>query len=159
MFFKARKKIKIFAPQCGECVETGVVPDPVFSEGLLGEGVCIIPEEKEVLSPVDGVVVQVFDTNHAYAIRSDEGLEILVHIGINTVELLGEGFSPKVKAGDRVLKGELLCLCDIDLLKERGYEIYTPVIVTNSDMAESVEILKGKTVGGETPIMEIVKKR
>lgn len=157
MFFKSKKKQQIAATQNGECVDLDMVPDPVFSERLLGDGVAIIPEDNEVKSPVDGEVVQVFDTLHAYSIRSDDGLEILVHIGLNTVELSGEGFSPKVKTGDRVRKGEVLCVADIRLIKEKGYDIHTPIVITNSDDLKSFEILKGKTVGGETVVVEYIK--
>ncbi len=157
MFFKTKKKLQLAATQNGECVEIDMVPDPVFSERLLGDGVAIIPEDDEVKSPVDGEVVQVFDTLHAYSIRSDDGLEILVHIGLNTVELGGEGFSPKVKSGDRVAKGEVLCLADLKLIREKGYDIYTPIVITNSDELKSLDILKGKVVGGETTVMEYVK--
>ena len=157
MFFKAKKKLQIAATQNGESVELDLVPDPVFSERLLGDGVAIIPTDNEVKSPVSGEVVQVFDSLHAYSIRSDDGLEILVHIGINTVELGGEGFTPKVKYGDRVAKGEILCLADIKLLKEKGYDIYTLIVITNSDDLKSLDILKGKVVGGETPVMEYLK--
>lgn len=157
MFFKAKKKLQIAATQNGESVELDLVPDPVFSERLLGDGVAIIPADNEVKSPVSGEVVQVFDSLHAYSIRSDDGLEILVHIGINTVELGGEGFTPKVKDGDRVAKGEILCLADIKLIKEKGYDIFTLIIITNSDDLKSLDILKGKVVGGETPVMEYLK--
>lgn len=157
MFFSKKKKSKIVATQNGECVGIEAVPDPVFSKRLLGDGVAVIPEEDEVKSPVDGVVVQVFDTLHAYSIRSDDGLEILVHIGLNTVELGGEGFTPKVKNGDRVTRGEVLCLADIKFIKEKGYEIYTPIVITNSDELKSAEFLKGKVIGGETTVIEYTK--
>lgn len=157
MFFKKKKTKTLAATQNGECVDLDMVPDPVFSERLLGDGVAIIPEDCEVKSPADGEVVQVFDTLHAYSILTDDGLEILVHIGLNTVELSGEGFTPKVKAGDRVTKGEILCIADLKLIKERGYDIFTPIVITNSDALKSLEILKGKTIGGETVVMEYVK--
>lgn len=156
MFFKSKKKLQLAATQNGECVEIDMVPDPVFSERLLGDGVAIIPEDNEVKSPVDGEVVQVFDTLHAYSIRSDDGLEILVHIGLNTVELGGKGFTPKVQSGDRVAKGEILCLADLKFIKENGYDIFTPIVITNSDELKSLDILKGKVVGGETTVMEYV---
>lgn len=157
MFFSKKKKSRIAATQNGECVGLEVVPDPVFSERLLGDGVAVVPEEDEVKAPVDGVVVQVFDTLHAYSIRSDDGLEILVHIGLNTVELGGRGFTPKVKNGDRVTRGEVLCLADIKFIKEKGYELYTPIVITNSDELKSAEYLKGRVIGGETTVIEYTK--
>lgn len=157
MFFSKKKKLSIVATQNGECIGIEAVPDPVFSERLLGDGVAILPTEDEVKSPVDGIVVQVFDTLHAYSIRSDDGLEILVHIGLNTVELSGKGFTPKVKDGDKVTKGEVLCLADIKFIREQGYEIYTPIVITNSDELKTAEFLKGKVVGGETTVVEYTK--
>lgn len=157
MLFSKKKKSRIAATQNGECVGLETVPDPVFSERLLGDGVAIVPEDDEVKSPVDGVVVQVFDTLHAYSISSDDGLEILVHIGLNTVELGGRGFTPKVKNGDRVTQGEVLCIADIKFIKEKGYELYTPIVITNSDELKSAEFLKGKVIGGETTVIEYTK--
>lgn len=157
MFFGKKKKMKIVAPQTGVCVGIEEVPDEVFSDKLLGDGVAVIPSENEVKSPVTGTVVQVFDTLHAYSIKSDDGLEILVHIGLNTVELKGEGFSAKVKDGDRVNAGDVLCEADINFIKEKGYEIYTPIVVTNSDEVKGLEALKGQVIGGETTIMEYSK--
>lgn len=156
MFFGKKKK-KLAATQNGECVGLELVPDPVFSEKLLGEGAAIVPKDNAVYSPADGVVVQVFDSLHAYSIRSDDGLEILVHIGLNTVELQGEGFAPRVKTGDRVKRGQVLCVADIKLIKKRGYEIHTLTVVTNSDELKSFNVLKGETVGGETAVIEYEK--
>ncbi len=157
LFGRKKQKKKIIAPQTGLCVGIEEVPDEVFSDKLLGEGVAIIPTENEVKSPVTGTVVQVFDTLHAYSIKSDDGLEILVHIGLNTLELKGEGFTVKVKDGDRVNAGDVLCEADIKFIKEKGYEIYTPVVITNADEVKDLEDLKGKVIGGETTIMEYKK--
>ncbi len=158
MFFgKKKQKQKIIAPQTGVCVDLDEVPDEVFADRLLGEGVAILPSEDEVKSPVDGTVVQVFDTLHAYSIKSDDGLEILVHIGINTVELGGEGFKTTLKDGDRVRAGDTLCFADIKLIKEKGYELYTPIIIANHDEVKGLEMLKGEVVGGETTVMEYLK--
>lgn len=156
MFFKAKSR-QIAATQSGECVGAELVPDPVFSEGILGECAAIIPCENEVHSPIDGEIVQVFDSRHAYTIRSRDGLEILVHVGQDTAELHGEGFCAKVKKGQQVKRGELLCVADIGFIREKGYEVYTMTVVTNSDELKSCNILKGKTVGGETAVIEYVK--
>ncbi len=156
MFFK--KKSKIIATQNGECISIEKVPDPVFSDRLLGDGVCIIPTSDEVKSPVNGMVVQVFDTFHAYSILSDDGLELLIHIGLNTVSLKGKYFKPFVKSGDRVKVGDILCTADISKIKAEGYPIYTPIVITNSDTLKSLGIFTGKVTSGENTVMEYFKK-
>lgn len=155
--FGRKKKSKMVSPQSGECVALDAVPDPVFAEKILGDGVAIIPESDEVKSPVDGTVVQIAETLHAYSILSSDGLEVLVHIGLDTVELAGEGFSPKVKVGDEVSAGDILCTADIKLIEKKGYKTHTPVVVANYSELKSFETLKGKVVGGETPICEYLK--
>ena len=157
IFGKKKQKCKITATQTGTCVDLDEVPDEVFKDRLLGEGVAIIPSEDEVKSPVDGVVVQVFDTLHAYSIKSDDGLEVLVHIGINTVELKGEGFRAAVKDGDRVRAGDTLCFADIKFIKEKGYETHTPILIANSEDVKNLETLKGQVTAGETVVMEYVR--
>lgn len=157
MFGRKKEKSKIVASQTGECIAIELVPDPVFADKMLGDGVAVIPEENEVKSPVDGTVVQVFDTLHAYSIESEDGLEILVHIGLNTVELKGQGFTPKVKEGDKVRAGDVLCEVDIAFLKEKGYNLHTPIVITNFSQVKKFDILKGRVIGGETPVIEYVK--
>lgn len=157
IFGKKKQKAKIIATQTGVCVDLEEVPDEVFAGRMLGDGVAIIPSENEVKSPVDGTIVQVFDTLHAYSIKSDDGLEILVHIGINTVELKGEGFTKRVSDGDRVRAGDTLCDADIKFIKEKGYELYTPIVIANASEVKGLEMLKGQVVAGETAIMEYNK--
>ncbi len=154
MFGFKKEMSKIFATQDGDCVELAKVPDPVFSDKLLGDGAAIIPESNLVRSPVDGKIEQVFDTLHAYSILSDDGLEILVHIGLNTVELKGEGFKAMVKNGDKLKKGDILCEVNLDFLRENGYEIYTPVIITNMDKIKNLKVNCGRAKSGETTIIE-----
>lgn len=157
MFGRKNKKSEIFATQNGECVDIKKVPDEVFAEKMLGDGVAIIPKSSEVCSPVDGTVEQVFDTFHAYSIKADDGLEILVHIGLNTVELKGEGFCPKVKTGDRVSAGDLLCSVDLELIKGKGYETFTPIIVTNMGDIKDFEIASGGVLAGKTAVIKYTK--
>ncbi len=154
MFGFKKELSKLFATQDGDCVELSQVPDPVFSDKLLGDGAAIIPTDNIVRSPADGKIVQVFDTLHAYSILSDDGLEILVHIGLNTVELKGEGFKAMVKKGDRVKKGDILCETDLNLLQEKGYEIYTPIIITNMDKIKKMNVTCGNVRSGDTAVIE-----
>lgn len=145
---------KLFATQDGDCIPLEQVPDPVFSEKMLGDGVAVIPADNIVKSPADGTVVQVFDTLHAYSVRTDDGLEILVHIGLNTVELKGEGFTAKVKSGDSVKAGDVLCETDLNFLREKGYETYTPIIITNMDAVKDFKPITGNVRAGQTAVIE-----
>ena len=134
----------IVAPIEGNAISLEEVGDGVFSEGMLGKGVAIEPAVGRAVSPVDGVVSTIFDTKHAVGLTSDNGVEVLIHIGLDTVKLNGKHFTTHVKAGDRVKVGDLLVEFDIEKIKEAGYPTVTPVIVTNTDSYKDVEsITKG----------------
>lgn len=147
----------IVSTQNGTVVELNNVPDDVFAGKMLGDGVAVIPTDDNIVSPVDGTVLQVFDTLHAYAIHSDDGLDILVHIGINTVELNGEGFTALVKAGDHVKAGDSIATADIAFLKSKGYEIHTPIIITNMDAVKDVKYNIGTAEAGKTTVLTYTK--
>ena len=117
------------------------VPDQTFAQGILGLGAAIEPTEGKVVAPGDGKVETLFDTFHAVGLTLDNGKELLIHVGINTVELKGEGFKAYVSEGDRVTKGQTLITFDMDLIKSKGYQTITPVLVGNSDEFASVEEL------------------
>ena len=123
----------IVSPIKGEVLPLNMVKDEVFSQGLLGKGVAIEPSEGKVVSPVDGVITTLFPTHHAIGITSDNGAEILIHVGMDTVQLEGKCFSPKIAQGDKVKAGQLLLEFDINGIKEAGLPVTTPIIVTNSD--------------------------
>lgn len=123
----------IVSPIKGQVLPLEMVKDEVFSKGLLGKGVAIEPIEGKVVSPVDGVVTTLFPTYHAIGITSDNGAEILIHIGMDTVQLEGKCFTPKVAQGDKIKAGQLLLEFDIKGIKEAGLTVTTPVIITNSD--------------------------
>ena len=131
----------IVAPIEGKAISLEEVGDGVFSEGMLGKGVAIEPSVGRAVSPVDGTVSTVFDTKHAVGLTSDNGAEVLIHIGLDTVKLNGEHFNTHVKPGDKVKAGDLLVEFDIEKIKEAGYPTVTPVIVTNTDSYEDVETL------------------
>lgn len=120
------------SPISGEVLPLNKVPDPVFSTEAMGKGAAILPEEGQVVAPVDGIVEMVFETNHAIGIKSENGAEILIHIGLDTVQLEGKYFTAHVKQGDLIKTGDLLIEFDIDGIKSAGYEIITPVILTNT---------------------------
>lgn len=141
----------------GRAVELERVEDEVFAEGMLGKGVAIEPTEGKLYSPCAGVVENVFDTNHAINIVSDFGCEILLHIGLDTVTLKGKGFDVKVKAGDRVNKGELLCEFDIDAIRRAGLKATTPMVVCNSDAYTHIEVRSGCGIHVGDSILRVSK--
>lgn len=121
----------------------------IFSSKTLGDGVCIIPTEGILVAPVDGVIETLFPTNHALAILSDDGVEILMHIGIDTVELKGEFFTAKVEQGQHVKKGDVIMEFDINAITKKGYNMDTPIIVTNPVEFPYLEIIgKGDVARG-----------
>lgn len=155
---KKDKDIKeIYATQSGKSVSITNVPDPVFSEKMLGDGIAIIPDDNEVLSPVNGTIIDVTDTLHAYCITTDDGLDILVHIGINTVELKGEGFKSFVKVNDKVNVGDRLASVDLEFIKSKGYETYTPIIITNCNELKEIKGVETDTQKGNTVVLTYKK--
>jgi PTS system glucose-specific IIA component len=146
-------ELVIMAPMNGEVMPVSRMPDPVFAEKILGDGIAILPENGIVLSPVDGEFVRCSDTHHAYGIRTPKGLELLIHIGINTVELGGRGFKSHVKDGDKVTTGRKICTVDLDLLQKNKYLLHTAVIVATPDMISDLQIFPGKASAGSTIVM------
>jgi PTS system beta-glucosides-specific IIC component len=123
----------VVAPITGKLVALSDIKDEAFSSGALGQGVAIEPDEGKVYSPVDGEITTFFPTGHAVGITSSNGIEILIHVGMDTVELDGKGFTPKKAQGDKVKKGELLLEFDMKVIKDAGFPVTTPVVITNSD--------------------------
>lgn len=154
MFFKkeSTKENYIYAPADGVCITLSQVPDPVFSEKMLGDGIAILPNSGKIASPVSGTLSEVTSTKHAYGITTDDGLEILVHIGIDTVNLAGEGFETTLKKGDKVKMGDTLATVDLELLKEKGYDLHTPVIITNMGSIKNMKLAEGNIKSREVLI-------
>lgn len=130
---KIIKQVEIASPMKGKVLKLDSVQDAAFASGVLGKGAAVLPEEGKVYAPASGVVSALFPTLHALGMETDDGIQILIHIGLDTVQLNGEGFEAMVKQGDRVEKGQLLITFDIDFIKSRGYCIETPVLISNSD--------------------------
>ncbi len=145
----------VFSPIEGNAISLDKVNDGVFSEGMLGKGVAIEPSVGRAVSPINGVVSTVFETKHAIGLTSDDGVEILIHIGIDTVKLNGEHFNTHVKAGDKVKVGDILVEFDIEKIKEAGYPIVTPVIITNTDSYENIETLADGSVKEKEKLLSI----
>ena len=140
------KTAVLYSPLSGKLVPLEEVPDEAFSGKVLGDGVAILPSEGVLYSPCDGVVDNIFDTKHAVSIMSDDGLEILLHIGVDTVNLAGKHFTAHVKSKDRVRKGDRLISFDIKKIEKEGYSIITPVVVCNSSEFGKINIVSGKNV-------------
>lgn len=139
----------------GEAVGLGEVPDPVFSQKIVGDGMAVIPSEGKLLSPVDGEIISVADTKHAYGLRTAEGLELLIHVGLETVHLNGECFQVFVKPGDKVKAGDLLAEVDLAYLKERGINPITPVLVCGGFQGQQLNAAAGPVQAGKTVLMEL----
>lgn len=131
------KELKLLAPVSGKTISLENVSDPVFAQKLAGDGVAIEPAGNIFVSPADGELAFIFKTNHAFAIKLNNGLEVLVHIGIDTVKLEGNGFKRLVEQGVNVTAGTPIIEADLDVIKNAGFSTVTPVLVTN------MEILKG----------------
>lgn len=132
------------------------VDDIMFSEEIIGKGAAIIPDSGRVVAPVNGKISALFKTNHAIGITSDDGAEILIHIGLETVKLGGKHFKSHVKTGDEVKAGDLLVEFDIEAIKNEGYEIITPVIVTNVDEYGDISPLVDRNVKEHDELIKVI---
>lgn len=150
-----QKLCRIASPLSGRGIALEAVQDPVFSQKVLGDGCAVIPSDGKIYSPVDGVISSIADTRHAYGFTTADGLEILVHFGLETVALKGEGFTSYVKVGDHVRTGELVAEADLALLREKGIDLTTPVLVT--DGAEGMELLPhdGELQAGSSTLLTL----
>jgi len=146
---------KVIAPLSGKVIALSEVPDEVFSAKVLGDGAAIIPADGKIVSPVDGEISTVSETLHAYGFTSDDGLEILVHVGIDSVALKGAGFTAHVKEGDRVKAGDLVAEVDLDVLKNNNIPTITPVLVC--DGADDLEMTaaKGSVAAGKDVVLTL----
>ena len=143
-------KLTVASPLKGKLVELKDVKDEAFSSGALGKGVAVMPKEGVLYAPADGTISAFFPTGHAIGLTTDTGLELLMHVGMDTVQLDGKGFKPLAEAGDAVKKGQKLLEFDMELIQEAGYSLVTPVLVTNSDdFAEVVSARAEKVEPGD----------
>lgn len=149
-FFKKKTPmLEVFSPLQGEAIDVADVKDAVFSEKMLGDGVAILPTDGKIYAPADGTLTKVFNTKHAYAINTESGLELLIHCGIDTVELGGQGFVSYKNSGDTIQKGELIAEMDLDYIKSQGKDTVTPVVVTNFHEFEDLVGKRGKIEANE----------
>lgn len=152
MFGFGKKKVTLSVPFAGEVIGVTEVPDPVFSQGMLGEGFAVIPAQDattvEVCAPVSGRLVKVFRTLHAFGMVSDEGVEVLVHIGLETVEMGGKGFEALAADGDRVEAGQPVIRVDVAAIRASGRDPITPVVFSKRKQVKDTSVTTGSASAG-----------
>ena len=154
---KMNQRTEVFSPLNGSVIQLSDVNDDAFATEAMGKGIAILPTEGKVVAPFDGEVAMVFKTKHAIGLVSEDGLEILIHVGIDTVKLDGQFYTAFVKEGDQVKKGETLLTFEADKIAKAGYELTTPIIVTNT--GQYLDVVEGQTneATNDTVILTAVK--
>lgn len=147
----------LYAPMAGACVSVTEVPDPTFAEGMLGNGIAIIPTDGKVCAPCDATVDMMFTTGHAVSLVTENGAEILIHVGLETVSLEGKPFKVCVASGDKVKKGQLLMEADLAAIKAAGLNTITPMLVCNSGDFSTFNTKIGSDVTNSDVVIEIGK--
>lgn len=155
---EANSDFKLVAAISGKVLPLSEVPDPVFAQKMAGDGVAIEPSGDTIVAPADGKLSLIFNTKHAFAMTLENGVELLVHIGIDTVSLNGEGFEQLAEAGTEVKAGTPIIKIDRDFIKSKGFSLMTPVLITNHDSYELKTIENIDAVVGETTIIEYKEK-
>lgn len=154
---KKEKDVKVYSPVNGKSIALEDVQDTVFAEKLLGDGVAVVPEEGSICSPCDGEISMVADTRHAFGIVAYNGAELLVHVGLDTVELKGEGFEVCVKEGQKVKVHDPVLKVDLEFMRTKGIDMTIPIVVTNSSDYE-LEKSQEQLITIESQMMLIRKK-
>ena len=147
----------VYAPMAGEAVAITEVPDPTFSSGMMGNGIAIQPTDGKVCSPVNGTVDTMFETGHAVSLISESGIEILIHVGLETVGLNGKPFQVKVQNGQKVKKGDVLMIADLEAIKAAGLPTITPVLICNTDDYPTFNTFVDKNVTNEDVVIALAK--
>ena len=147
-----KKEISVAAPMQGTCVSIQEVSDPTFGQEILGKGVAIRPADGRVCAPADGVVSTVFPTRHAVGITTKDNVDLLIHVGLDTVKMDGRGFEILCRDGQEDKKGDLLIRADLELIRQEGYDTITPVVICNSDDFSQIE----KRADGEVAVGDAV---
>jgi glucose-specific phosphotransferase system IIA component len=154
--FKAKKQT-VISPADGDIVDLSDVPDEVFSTKLAGEGIALLPRSNTFVAPVSGIVTKIFATNHAFSIKTNSGLEVLVHIGLDTVELNGEGFNRLVEEGVKVSVGKPIISADLAFIESKGKSIITPIVL-NHEKELTLEIDSVRTIREGENLIEVSYK-
>lgn len=151
-----RNKNAIYAPCDGEVIRLDDVTDEVFSSGVMGDGFAVLPESGKIVSPVSGKIENAYKTGHAYTIISEDGLDVLVHIGIDTIELDGKFFKKRVSSGEQVKKGDILAVIEVEKILEAGFDPVCVTVISNSEKMHGVEIGYGKCYSGDEVMKYII---
>lgn len=151
-----KKDLVLVSPVNGELLDISNVPDEVFAQKMMGDGFAIKSNDGLVVSPVDAEVQLVFETKHAIGLKTESGLEMLIHFGVDTVKLKGEGFEVFVEAGDKVKAGDKLMQVNLDYIKENAKSDISPIIFTNLEEDKVVEVDLGKVTAGEEGRIKLV---
>ncbi|AKN33612.1 PTS glucose transporter subunit IIA [Clostridium carboxidivorans P7] len=159
MFDLLKKDYSVISPASGKVLELSEVPDEVFANKLAGDGVAIDCSGDTIVSPADGVLTIIFKTNHAFAVTLDNGVEILVHIGIDTIQVDGEGFQRIAKEGSRVKAGDPIIKIDREIIKEKGFSLITPVLIVNGDRVKNIDKNVGVNVSAGEDIIFTYKTK
>ncbi|CAL4318595.1 PTS system glucose-specific EIIA component [Buchnera aphidicola (Neophyllaphis podocarpi)] len=154
---KVKNTIEIIAPISGNVIDLNEVPDDVFAKKIVGDGVAINPTGNLIVSPVNGIIGKIFDSMHAFSIESDEGIELFVHFGIDTIELKGEGFSKLAKEKQKVKIGDPIIKLYLNLIRRKAKSILTPVIISNMDKIKKIKKFSGLVNAGQTVIIKVIK--
>ncbi|MEL4472240.1 PTS glucose transporter subunit IIA [Shewanella algae] len=147
--------IKVYAPISGDIVAIEKVPDVVFAEKIVGDGIAIEPKGQFMLAPIDGTIGKIFETNHAFSIESPQGLELFVHFGVGTIELRGKGFKRLAQEGQDVKAGEPILEFDLDFLKDQVNSLLTPVVLANMEDVKYLEKRQGTVSAGKDVIFTV----
>lgn len=145
--------IEIVAPLSGTVIAIEDVPDKVFADKIVGDGIAIQPSGHNIVSPVNGTIGKIFKTLHAFSVKSNEGIELFVHFGIDTVNLKGIGFKQFAQEQQKVNKGDLIITFDLDLLQKTAKSTITPVIISNIEQIKQLKKISGKVIAGKSVIM------
>lgn len=151
--FKAKKEVLI-SPADGDVIELSEVPDEVFSQKMAGDGMALVPRSNTFIAPVAGTITKIFATNHAFSVRTKLGIEVMVHIGLDTVELQGEGFKRLAQEGETVTAGKPIVSADLEFIQSKGKEIVTPIVL-NHEKSLDISIVCAPVVREGDTILEV----
>ena len=151
----ATGRIQLVAPLSGRLLPIGAVPDPVFAQKMVGDGVSLDPVSQSLVSPCDGTITLIHSAGHAVTITTAEGVEVLMHIGLDTVMLKGKGFTPRVKTGETVTRGDVLIDFDADFVATHARSLLTQIVVTNMGLVRDLQTRSGDVVAGQDAILDI----
>jgi sugar PTS system EIIA component len=159
MFNFLKKETTLFSPVNGKAIKIEDVPDQIFAKKMMGEGIGFINDENKIYAPCDSEVVLVASTKHAIGLKTKSGIEILIHVGLDTVNLNGEGLEVYVEVKDKVKAGDLLLSYEKDFMNKKGVDMTTPMVITNSNDFDIEVISSNKQVSTKDAVMKIIKKK